>query len=349
MRSWAFFISLCLVGCGSSHSPAAPVDGGLDDEAAPDGSLFDVIPDAAAEVGPQAPLACEPQLLELVGEPCFCQGAIAVWNGYLYRQDIEIGIYSLEDPLRPRRVGTLPSSPVSSGNMFAIDGRLYVSTDFDDYVRTYDLSDPAAPTEGPTMFIGGTATHMDIRAGVGVVAYQTPSEAMVGVFDPPSLRMIDSRPLGERAYDVRIAEDGRHAYVRWYDGTDTRIDAIENGEPGFGQLVLEETHPFGIAMATVDEALMLIGDSLWFFDRESGALLSEEPGRFERPNNDIWMQGELAFVGGSALQILDLSDRTSPRTVATLEGMSARHLAVNGDVAYLSNGNGTYPVDLNCD
>lgn len=242
-------------------------------------------------------------------------GSIAAAAGYLYvgAPDRTVRVFDVRRPEQARQVASLamPRDPVSGREMavwrLAVEADRYLYVANDEWLRVYDVADPAAPREVSRRRSSGGATDIavhDRRAYLLGPATGTqtgrPSLQIVDVFDfndPVQFGVIDA--TGSQG---GVQTDGQFVYVEGVQVVDVR-----NPE-----------RPAEVARLSLpgrNRDSMIFGDRLYL----------------ARSNNE----------GGGSLRVIDISVRAGPREVAAVELVEpARDVFRSGDVFVAAQGLG---------
>jgi hypothetical protein len=295
------------------------------------------------------------------GEPCFCDGPVAVHRGHLYRQSVGIEVFDLADPIAPVRVGMADERTSSRGELVIVDDNLISLGEFPATVRAYSLGDPASPS-----FLGSLALPMDGRPaamaamGHGVIAASVGvgTSVVYGILLAPASmpRILWEAPIPGEVESIAV--DGMFGYVlstrRDVGMTTTTLTVLELGGGGVVlERTVDTTESFGrriglglglVAITGRDPALRAF--------RVNGTALTPLG---TLPTDGSWAFGiavddGLALVAGGPFQIVSLAGGT-PVTLGRTDTPSDTFHVIFGearDVAYVSGGNGTSPVTLGC-
>ena len=359
-RASPLLCGLALVGCFDTHAAPGAVDSGVEADAgtvvAPDGS---VATEDAGTDGGRPPTDCDPVALgDVLGEPCFCNGPVALAGDVLYRRGIGIEVYDLAEPELPVPVREIEERSSSAGRLI-VDASLrtlYSVTDIESGVYIYDIGAPLAPVLVGHLSVDGFVVDGALSGSTLILSAAEEESGLLHVADvgtPSAPRLERSLALSGRPGS--IAADGRTAAVV----IDTAIGEssvlvidVDSGAT-LASLGLEGGG-FGRALALDGDLLFVSGGgrALTVLRRE-GATLSvvgalDEDGAFSRA---LVRQGRSLLVGGDRLRVIDASDPARPVSLGEAAGPSGDigGLAWSGDFAYVSGGNGVSVVSLRCE
>lgn len=342
-------LALLLIACSSAHT--------ADDAGAP--TLSDA--DTSRTTDASRPTSCTLDVGDVVGEPCFCHGPAAVLGDVLYRQSLGVEIWDVADPLAPRAAGHIDEPPASQGGLMIARGHLVSVRNLESTLSVYRLDDPFAPTLRATLPLGvGDVTHLagsDELAVVGTTGADG-SPTLVGIdlrdLDTPTIlwraplegRVANSTVDGLRVFALTQTVFGEDA---WLDEVDARSGElvghhrIGEGPGASGWFAGLATHRDRVLVGAPGAVRILeVGASVVEVARfvvEEGAV------------GALAVHGDLAFVGGMALRVLDLSDPLAPRELARTEVPigDLAHIPSSGEGLFVSNGGGLLPVQLTCE
>lgn len=334
-----------LSGCFDAH--AAP---GTDAGFAPD--------DAGHDAG--GPIArCEPTVVgEPRGEPCFCNGPVALAGDVLYRRGLGIEVFDLAaDPRDPTFVRTLEERSSSSGVLIVDEAErtLYSVTDIEPGVYVYDLADPRSPTRIARLEVTGVVIDGALDEGTLVLVGSEGEEGRLYVVD------VSTRAAPRIATSITL--EGRPSHVA-LDG-DVAVAVLATGIGSTGLTFVDlrteavETMPleggdFGRAVAIAGDRVFVSGGprALTVLGRASGAWsMIGEVGDETTFSRGLLLDGTRVLLGGDALRVIDVSDPSGPRLVGVSSGPAGDigALALRDELAYVSSGNGVGVVALRCE
>lgn len=147
MRTTTLLVVLLAAACSSSTMPDRDAGDGMDagidasfrmdagarDSGAPDAGALDAGGDDA---GMDAALdsgllsGCVVEYFAPQGDGCFCQGPVASFGSYVYRQSLGIEVYDAADPENLVRLGSVEERPSASGRLAVLGDLLVSSLDF---------------------------------------------------------------------------------------------------------------------------------------------------------------------------------------------------------------------------
>lgn len=336
--------ALGLAGCFDAH---ATTDGSVE------------IADAGADAGDEPSItSCAPAPIGAgFGEPCFCNGPVALAGDVLYRRGVGIEVYDLADPRSPALVRVIDERASSMGALI-VDASLrtlYSISDFAPGLWIYDLATPLAPSLLGSFALTGTV-HAGALDGSTLVVSALEAEGgflhVVDVSTPAFPRLERSITLPGRPGSVAI--DGRTTAV--VVGTDVASSSVLLIDLGSGETMAAldlAGGEFGRTLVIEGDVVFLGGESLLTVLRREGATLSitgvlEGESAYTR---GLVRDGSLLLMGGDVLRVVDVSNLASPRLLGASPGPlgDIGGLAWRGELAYVSGGNGLSVVSLNCE
>jgi hypothetical protein len=314
--------------------------------------------DAGTDAG-SPPTECDPEALgDVLGEPCFCNGPVALAGDVLYRRGVGIEVYDLAEPELPVLVREIEERPSSSGRLI-VDASLrtlYSVTDIESGVYIYDIGAPLAPVLVGHLPVDGFVVDGALDGGTLVLSAADEENGLLHVADvgtPSAPRLERSFALSGRPGSIVVR--GRTAAVV----IDTAIGessvlVIDVDSGATLASVGLEGGGFGRALALDGDLLFMSGGgSVLTVLRYEGPTLSAvgalaEEGAFSRA---LVRRGTSLLVGGDRLRVIDASDPARPVSLGATAGPSGDigGLAWRDDLAYVSSGNGVSVVSLRCE
>lgn len=349
MRRSPLLFALALAGCFGAHSIEPAPDGGAD------------AAEAGTDAGPDArPVRCAPAPVGgATGEPCFCNGPVAMAGRALYRRSIGIEVYDASAPRAPSLVTTLEERISSNGALVVAGTTLYSVSDVAPSVTVYDVSSPLDPV--PVGAIEPDLAGSAVAAaafGTTLVVSSVAGDGTTGLLHvldiavPTAPRLERSVPLGGRAGAVAL--EGRTAAV--VVDAEPSASTILLVDVGTGTTLATARLPgsaFGRSLVLDGEHVLVSGGGrvLTVLRRDGGALsvmATVGEGAFGRA---LVRDGTLLLAGGDRLRVVDADDPARPLVVGESESPlgDVGAIAWAGELAYVSNGNGVAVVDLRCE
>lgn len=347
---------LVLFGCGRSHTTHP--DAGLDlDSSASDASLDSAF-DVGFDAGEIAPTSCSGSLIAMDGDGCFCQGAFVVDGVVGYRTGYDLETHDLSGGGVVLTQRTTQSRPGSEGALFLHGDTLYAG---DWGIEAFDVSDRSRPVSIGVVDVEGTVTDLlVIDDALWVVSDEREGEEQVGY-----LRSYDARAL-VRLHSMRL-EGEPGSLLRYGDDEVVVLEKRRFGEEGADTALIVDVSE----RPRIEERIELRGRAVL---RRRGAIEGDRlyvtgiapllqivdlPSRrvvsqLEAPDGGgtglgIGVSGPLAFVGGSQIQVADVSNVDTPRWIGMLEAPSdIHHVERHGDSVFIGTGGYLGRISLDC-
>jgi len=217
-------------------------------------------------------------------------------------------------------------------------------------IETVDISNPDLPSQLGLMDTRGEVKALAVSGGKAFVADGLAGLQIIDVSDPAApVRLGDTLGIPgflDTVLNVVVEKDRAYLAV---DGWGLVI--LDISDPAVPLLMSSVYSPSPIAIVVSGEQVY-IGDGygVAVFD-VSNASDPVKLGRCEIPfyPQGLFLFGDLLFaaVYNDGLQIIDVSDPTTPNVVGSLDGLGrARDVAVAGSVAYVATDNGLRFIDV---
>lgn len=235
----------------------------------------------------------------------------------------ELVILDATDPARPTQVGhvLLPvNRELSIGvrDIYVADSKAYV---IDGSLWVVDVSDPAAPIVVGFYDMGGDAWR--------VVAARAPDLGGVYAY------VVAGRQHDLQIVDVSIPDNpsGAGSYKDFPGGV---YDVAVTGDYAYVAVRGRSDQPHTSGLWVMDISEPYNPTRIGFCDRD-----------FYDSVNDVSVANGYAFIVGSYLQVVDVSDPRAPYETATLFVGEGRHVTVRGNYAFIATRyTGLHTVDL---
>lgn len=355
--SFASLLLLLTLGCSGTHEVD---DGGADSDAGivEDGGALDA---GAPDAGRASSFTmCSPTLGEIGGEGCFCPGPAALFGRVLYRQSIGIEVWDLTDPIAPTLTRTVMERAASEGGLAVAQGHLLSVGNFEETLRIYALDDPLDPTLARSHPMPGVqASRIVATEDFAVVAGRIPTGFRLHGVDLGNIEApTDAYDLPLEGDISSIAVDGDRLYLGTRVGPPfepwLEVRSLRTGDLIGRHRMGDDTSGGYFSGLSIHRGRLVRAAPGAVEVLEVGAEPPVVIGRFETGMDQpiaVDVIGDLAVVGGSAMYVLSLEDPTAPRLLGRAEASfgDARAVLTDPEVVYVSNGNGMYPVALNCE
>lgn len=273
---------------------------------------------------------------------------IYVSGNYVYASDNSTGlkIIDISTPSSPSLVGSYYTG--SNGRGIIVDGNAVYIAQNNDGFEVVNVSDPANPTSIATVTPTGSIYNIDIDS-VNDYAYVAAGSGGMYIYDvslPSSPSEEANFTTTDTANDVLV--EGNYAYI-----------ANDND----GILIVDITTPSAPSLVGSEDsydarAVYLQGDYLYVADGSEGLKIFDVStpssptlvGNQDLPtlSDDVFVVGNYAFVAYSfsifGMSIIDVSDPENPWIIDSVTTTSAESLYIDGDYAYIADGNGILTI-----
>ena len=265
-----------------------------------------------------------------------------VADGYFQAQDQGgLLIYDVSDPTTPRQEGKLSTPQGGPNEVVVIDDYAYIANGQDGLLIA-DVSNKAAPYRVGA-FSTSYACDLAIRDNYAYVADRTGGLVIIDHSIKQFPMQVGSYDTDGEAWGIELIGD--YAYVADFDNGLVIIDVSNPNLP----LQVGRLDTDGVAMKVT-----VVGDRAFVADNTNGLVVADvsivanpqETGHFETAGMvmDVELSDGYVYVCDSdRLFILEASDVTYPKAVGFYEATGngegdGIHVAVQGDYAYLANG-----------
>lgn len=267
-------------------------------------------------------------------------GAITVSGGYAYIADGNSGlsIVDITDPASPKLVGTYAGTYGNPAYSVVVSGHYaYVTNQFPGNLQIIDISDPSAPVLAGNYDLSGHGNANSLAIS-GNYAYVAASGLVILDISGPSPQPVSV--YNDHTYAVDVVVSGNYAYVAdadkglvilnvTYPASPTLIGSYVTGNyAGYTRIAVSGNHVYG---GTYD-SLSIIDVS----DLTSPQLKSTYA--TDGNTNNFAVIGDHAYIAGSGLEIVDISDPSLPVHVSDYyNGDWVWDVSVSGNYAYMTS------------
>lgn len=348
---------LLLLGCGESHTTDNDAGTRLDAGRGDAGTFPDAVaPDAGFDAGAIVPTSCSGELDAMDGEPCFCQGAIAIEGDVAYRIGYELEVYDISDEVV--RTGTTPQSRPGAEGAIVLNGDTLFVGDWG--LEVFDVSERMRPRSIAVTDVEGTISDFAI---VGSTLWMGIDDGEVGwlrsynVSDPTNPRematlRLDGNPGSVLSWSDRIVVLEKRRFGD--DGMDTATIVDVSAAPRVdARIDLMDRAVLRRRGAIAGDTLFVAGTTqlLQVVDLAARRMLTtlEAPDGGSGTGLGITVSNSLAFVSGLQIRVADVSEPGAPRWIGRLNAPNdVHHVVRQGETLFIGTGGYLGRIPLDC-
>jgi len=268
--------------------------------------------------------------------PVIAVGGLALANDHAYVTSAPyasgtLKVLDLADPDNPVLVGAVADT-LGRPACVAVAGEMAYVGDSWGALWTVDVADPADPLRMGVVTVPGAVLDVEVSGSYAFAACSEAGVQVVDVTDPANPQVVILMSTNGLAGGVAVA--GNNLFiaddavgVHQWDISDPRAPVLAATMPVPGE-------PRGI---TVDGHLAYVPDAtgrLWILDLESRSILGD--GRVPGQLRSVTLADGMAYVVGTTtgVQVVDVTDPTTPRHVGSMAGRWSLDAAVFGGNIY---------------
>jgi hypothetical protein len=208
--------------------------------------------------------------------------------------------------------------------------------------NVFDVSNPSVPVYKASRTLPATPLYLILSGNYAYVTDGNSGLSIVDITTPTSPTVVATYDTPGRAINVQVV--GNYAYI----ADTTSLQIIDVSNPAAPTFVGSAVAPGGAATTlsvSGNYAYVTDGGALEVFDitnKAAPTLLTTYGSGF----NSVEVVGKYAYVGGSGLQILDISNPVAPVVVGSNSSVNGSIINIAGHYAYALNVNYLYVVDI---